>query len=441
MEKQWWSRGGVQMSLLLALFVSIPHPLPSAALFAATGSGSTGQVVPSQRASSSKQDKRQLARGGHRQCRQRSRCRTTTKAVAQVVPQNRKKKKPVVARTHKRTPQARSRSQTWRAQPSAREAVGQLVTTSFLPRTAPFSVQLNNERLLHGINSVFVLPGERCHLEVDEVGRQHHYSVRTTLGVTHVGPHRWMWLAPREAGLYPVTVVDPVGKSTVVVNVFVLVPFSRLRAGYLNGYRMGNYPEVALHDSPLYERPRGFIEVTQAHENVFVSPHFQLRQFLCKQESDYPKYLALDSRLLLVLETLLHKVNTKGYGVSTFEIMSGYRTPHYNRAIGNTTTYSRHVWGDAADIFIDENPRDGEMDDLNRDGVIDVRDAAVLYHIVNELYQPHLPRVQRRLTGGVMYQPPVQRLLTGGVAPYRATQSHGPFVHVDVRGTFARWGW
>jgi uncharacterized protein YcbK (DUF882 family) len=204
---------------------------------------------------------------------------------------------------------------------------------------------------------------------------------------------------------------------------------------------MGNYPQVELSASPLYERPRGFIEVTQVHESEFVSPHFQLRQFLCKQESNYPKYLALDPRLLLVLETILQKVNTRGYRISTFEIMSGYRTPHYNRAIGNTTTYSRHLWGDAADIFIDENPRDGEMDDLNRDGVIDVQDAAVLYDIINELYQPRTQRIQRPLVRNVAYQTPVQQLLTGGLAPYRATRSHGPFVHVDVRGTFARWGW
>jgi uncharacterized protein YcbK (DUF882 family) len=29
--------------------------------------------------------------------------------------------------------------------------------------------------------------------------------------------------------------------------------------------------------------------------------------------------------------------------------------------------------------------------------------------------------------------------LIGGVGTYRATRAHGPFVHVDVRGTRARW--
>jgi hypothetical protein len=30
--------------------------------------------------------------------------------------------------------------------------------------------------------------------------------------------------------------------------------------------------------------------------------------------------------------------------------------------------------------------------------------------------------------------------LVGGLGIYRSTENHGPFVHVDVRGTIARWG-
>lgn len=56
-----------------------------------------------------------------------------------------------------------------------------------------------------------------------------------------------------------------------------------------------------------------------------------------------------------MLEFILEKVNAQGYRWETFCVMSGYRTPYYNKAIGNVR-YSRHLWGDAADIFIDENP-------------------------------------------------------------------------------------
>ena len=102
--------------------------------------------------------------------------------------------------------------------------------------------------------------------------------------------------------------------------------------------------------------------------------------------------------------------------------MSGYRTPYYNAALNNVS-HSRHLWGGAADIYIDENPADGEMDDLNRDGRIDWRDARVLYRIIDGMY------AYKR------YSP-----FIGGLAHYRRTAYHGPFVHVDVRGHRARWG-
>jgi hypothetical protein len=91
------------------------------------------------------------------------------------------------------------------------------------------------------------------------------------------------------------------------------------------------------------------------------------------------------------------------------------------------------------------------MDDLNRDGVIDFHDTKVLYNIVNKMYEPRAqrvltsslmnePLVQQLLTGGFMNESPLQRFLTGGLARYRETNAHGPFVHVDVRGTYTRWG-
>ena len=112
----------------------------------------------------------------------------------------------------------------------------------------------------------------------------------------------------------------------------------------------------------------------------------------------------------------------KGYRCETLTVMSGYRTPYYNRAIGNVK-YSRHVWGGAADIYIDESPRDGMMDDLNRDGKINYQDAAVLYDLIDAMY------------GQIWYRP-----FVGGLGQYEKTGAHGPFVHIDVRGTRARWG-
>jgi hypothetical protein len=132
--------------------------------------------------------------------------------------------------------------------------------------------------------------------------------------------------------------------------------------------------------------------------------------------------MVLQEKLLLKLELILEKVNEKGYRCNTFHIMSGYRTPYYNKAIGNVK-YSRHIYGGAADIFIDENPKDDMMDDLNQDGKIDYKDAAVLYLIIDGLY------------GKRFYDP-----FMGGLARYKKNRNHGPFVHVDARGRRTRWG-
>jgi hypothetical protein len=129
----------------------------------------------------------------------------------------------------------------------------------------------------------------------------------------------------------------------------------------------------------------------------------------------------LRERLLLKLEALLAAVNEAGFRASTFTVMSGYRTPAYNRGLKNGA-YSRHIYGDAADVFIDEDG-DGVMDDLNENGRSDLGDAQVL----------------RELIEGWSNESWFQAFI-GGLGLYDATRQHGPYVHVDARGYAARWG-
>lgn len=103
------------------------------------------------------------------------------------------------------------------------------------------------------------------------------------------------------------------------------------------------------------------------------------------------------------------------------KVLSGYRTPAYNRTLG-TAKLSRHQYGDACDIYVDCN-NDGRMDDINRDGTVDGRDAITLAAWIEDLWQD--PRF---------------RNCPGGLGIYNGNGAHGPFVHVDLRGFKARWG-
>lgn len=292
----------------------------------------------------------------------------------------------------------------------------------FVPGRAGFEVRLRDEVIPYAVFGVYALPGEILTLEANDRVRKIRYVLRIEAGkVSTVASNKWRWQAPQSAGLYPLTILHPQSLDSISLNVFVMVPYDRLKGEYLNGYRIGSYPLVPLRQMAIYQRPRGFIEVTPENEETLVAPHFRLKQFLSKQESRYPKYMVLGERLLLKLEYLLGKVNERGYRCDTFHIMSGYRTPYHNRVIGNVK-YSRHLWGGAADIFIDENPRDGVMDDLNGDGTIDLGDAALLYNLIESLGK----------TSGY-------NLYVGGLSTYRSTNAHGPFIHIDVRGYRARW--
>ena len=286
-----------------------------------------------------------------------------------------------------------------------------------------FSVRINHIETSYQIASIFVLPDEIVKIEAFTKNQQSSFQLQDSDGRQITGHARkWRWQAPTQPGNYTLILDRDRQAETTIIQVLVMVPFNRLKNELLNGYRIGRYPSTAYKDLPIYNSPRGFVEVTEQNMELLVSPHFKLSQFICKQIGGFPKYLVLREKLVLKLELLLEKVNAHGFHCSTFNVLSGYRTPYYNKSIGNVK-FSRHVYGGAADIFIDENPTDGMMDDLNRDGKINYKDAALLYDLIDGLSDKEDYEV-----------------FLGGLGWYKKNPAHGPFVHVDVRGFRTRWG-
>lgn len=234
-------------------------------------------------------------------------------------------------------------------------------------------------------------------------------------------------VAPRRPGVWDVAIqVGQAIKPIADFNVITLRPFSDKRRGRIGLYYIGSWPGESGRvrgRGPQYANPEGFIEVTTENQDTRVSEHFRLRDFLTKGQADvWPKYLVLDLTLVDKLELVLADLSERGIDVRGVTVMSGFRTPSYNATGGNTAgraELSRHMYGDAADVFIDGDGN-GVMDDLNGDRRVTTADARVLLAAVE--------RVERRYPA-----------LVGGAGVYPAGPGHGPFIHIDTRGYRARW--
>ncbi len=281
---------------------------------------------------------------------------------------------------------------------------------------AAVPLEIQGERVELSLFSLFLLPGETVLVPVLAEGA---LALDTATTVQQdLSDGHWQLTAPQQPGIYPTGI--SLGAEHTALNLVVLRPAAEAREGWLQGYRIGNYPTPPERRKPAYLAPRGFVEVTADNRGTRLSPHFTLEQFLCKQQSDYPKFVVVREKLLLLLEDLLAEVNRQGYAAQTFGFISAYRTPWYNASIGNVA-FSRHLYGDAADIYVDLDG-DGRLDDLNADGRRNRADVERLF----KLFESY--KTQR-----------ADRDYAGGIGLYQGTSRHGGFVHVDTRGYRARW--
>lgn len=226
------------------------------------------------------------------------------------------------------------------------------------------------------------------------------------------------FIAPSRPGFYRLAIVRGSERHVIAEPmVAVMVPFTQKIGSTLNGYRIGTYlaERFAEHD-----HPDGFLEVGPADVDLMVSTHLRLRDFVThdQQEEVWPKYIALNPRLLDKLELVLAKVGARasvsrssylGQDVA-LDVHSGYRTPAHNQGVWRAAADSRHQYGDAADVAIDA---DG-------DGRVTLRDELMVSRAVDQVEDEHPD-------------------LVGGLGLYISGAYHTPYVHIDARGTRSRW--
>jgi len=232
-------------------------------------------------------------------------------------------------------------------------------------------------------------------------------------------------VAPRRAGIWSLAIkagnaIKPLADFSVIT----LRPAAEKKGGRLGLYYIGNWPTAKKGRPGVnYDAPAGFIEVTREMQNTPLSDHFKLRDFFPHdQQNVWPKYVVVETKLVDKLELILTDLESRGINTRGVRVMSGFRTPQYNSGVGDTggrASLSRHMYGDAADIFID-NDGNGRMDDLNGDGKVNIGDARVILAAVIRVEAAHPS-------------------LIGGTGVYPGTSAHWGFTHIDTRGYPARW--
>ena len=248
---------------------------------------------------------------------------------------------------------------------------------------------------------------------------------------------------PQEPGFYPLKIISrnllnqssgspSFGQRSVrekagpTLLVIVLHPFSGTKNGFLGQYPIGLYPNpdeapekvISKATRSSYLPPKGFIEVTESNRDTFISQHYRLQDFICHLSVPFPQFIALSPVLLKKLEWItLYLKDYSQNPEARLTILSGYRPPGYNQSVSGAL-WSRHIYGDAADIIVDLSPRDSRMDDLNQDGRIDRADALVLVKFIEEI---------EKISGS-----------SGGLGIFDRGKQ-GPSIHIDARGYKARW--
>lgn len=290
-----------------------------------------------------------------------------------------------------------------------------ILITGFLSMVnAQVLIKVDGRAIPYNLFSSFKLPGAQLSLEVqNKQGGDYRVFLGTELKSTFK-PGTYSMAVPSKAGLHHVRIVDANNKVIIDLNVFVLVPITDKKDGYLKGFRIGNYPPP-LGEQGRYERPKGLIELNQALLETQVSPHFKLKQFAPKQKGK-PQYMVLKESLLLKLEYILAEVNKAEVTTAkTFKIMEAYMTPHANAEAQNAI-YSRHIYGDAVTFIIDKN-QDGVMDDLNQDGEKNMKDVRLLFDLIDKLSA----------------RPDYQKI-EGGLAHFKRSRKRSGYVYIDARG-------
>ncbi|MEO0119624.1 MAG: D-Ala-D-Ala carboxypeptidase family metallohydrolase [candidate division WOR-3 bacterium] len=191
------------------------------------------------------------------------------------------------------------------------------------------------------------------------------------------------------------------GEKEIKINFISLIPYNKEKR--IGEFYVGRYPKESPH--PNLKKIKGFIKVSKELKELYLSPDYQLKDFLTHKNP----YIYLREELIYKLQLFTDYLKSKGTKASKFRIYSAFRTPAQNYSGGGGRN-SCHIYGGACDIGLD----------INGDGKVDLKEKKLLYNYALE-FEEKLSKENPKLIGGLGY--------------YRRK----PFIHLDVRGEKERW--
>ena len=284
---------------------------------------------------------------------------------------------------------------------------------------------------------IVVLPGETLTV----TGGQALGDCRVTLlrdGQPYRQDGSLTFTAPENPGSYYMSFVLEAGGVSRDFDMCVFVPYRatgrRADRGvdlFVDGKNIGNYRDVVhsgnakVKENPdSYRPPVWWFRMTPDNETFEVIPGVAVGDLVAPAEDTGVRHTDLvpvNYTMWKAIEILRHAIEAKGIPGSALKVISGFRTPAYNRRIGSNA-FGRHIFGDSFDFYIDLDG-DTKSDDLNGDGKVDRRDAYRIVAIIENLQADGL-------------------LPMGGIGIYHTVGGdHGLTMHLDMRGHRATWGY
>jgi hypothetical protein len=163
-------------------------------------------------------------------------------------------------------------------------------------------------------------------------------------------------------------------------------------AALSNTYPTPESNPFGLSHVAYYERVKYFIDLTEAPTTARVSDHFRLSEFVGPTLQRGGTRAYVDAQMAQHMQFI-----RSGLG-RALVLSSAFRSPEHNQSVGGAT-FSRHIYGDAVDVDVDQNRSDAniraqeifnEALDVGVDFVLPLIETSVLVNGVQQASWVHL---------------------------------------------------